>query len=322
MRTVAIVGSGPAGLFAAECLAGAGFAVELFDAMPAPGRKFLIAGRGGLNLTHAEPLELFATRYGDQRERFARYLAACSPSDLRGWADGLGAETFVGSSGRVFPRVFKAAALLQAWLDRIKGLGGRIHTRHRLIDLQPGPQLRFATPEGERTVTPRAVLLALGGASWPQTGSDGGWAALLANQGVHVAPFKPANCGFTCDWSPRLHAAAGKPLKTIAVSFADHCVRGELVITEYGLEGGAIYALGRPLREALERGEPAVLTLDLKPDLALEPLAKRLAEAGRGTPLDQRLSQRAKLGEAAIALKHGRLALAIERGRGVRGDRG
>jgi hypothetical protein len=313
MRTVAIVGSGPAGLFAAECLAGAGFAVEVFDAMPAPGRKFLVAGHGGLNLTHAEPLPAFIARYGREQERFARYLAAFSPSDLRAWADGLGAETYVGSSGRVFPRVFKAAALLQAWLDRIRGLGGRIHPRHRLMDIGPGPRLRFATPEGEREVAPRAALLAMGGASWPQSGSDGGWAALLAGHGVRIEPFVPANCGFECEWSPRLRTAAGKPLKTIAVAFGEHRVRGELVITDYGLEGGALYALGRPLREALALGGPAVLAIDLKPDVELEPLAKRLASAPRGAGLDQRLAEQAKLGEAAIALVHERIAVDDQR---------
>ena len=306
MRTVAIVGSGPAGLFAAECLAGAGFAVSIYDAMPAPGRKFLVAGHGGLNLTHSEPAAAFATRYGQDSERFARYLAAFSPTDMRAWADGLGAETFVGSSGRVFPRVFKAAALLQAWIDRIKGMSGRIHPRHRLIDIQPGPRLRFSTPDGEREAIPRAVLLSLGGASWPQTGSDGTWATMLGNHGVHINPFKPSNCGFTCDWSPRVRAIAGKPLKTIALSFGEHRVRGELVITDYGLEGGALYALGRPLREALEHGEPAIVAIDLKPDVELEALAKRLGDAPRHITLDQLLSDRAKLGEVAISLVHER----------------
>jgi len=306
MRSVAIVGSGPAGLFAAECLAGAGFAVSVYDAMPAPGRKFLVAGHGGLNLTHSEPVAAFAARYGQDAERFARYLTAFSPTDMRAWADGLGAETFVGSSGRVFPRVFKAAALLQAWIDRIKGMGGRIHPRHRLIDIQPGPRLRFSTPDGEREVTPRAVLLSLGGASWPHTGSDGTWATMLGSHGVRINPFTPANCGFTCDWSARMHAIAGKPLKTIALSFGEQRVRGELVITDYGLEGGALYAIGRPLREALARGEPAIVAIDLKPDVELETLAKRLGDAPAKSSLEHLLSDRAKLSDAAVALVHER----------------
>jgi hypothetical protein len=303
MTPIAIVGAGPAGLYAAEVLADAGHAVAVYDAMPAPGRKLLVAGHSGLNLTHSEPLPGFAARYGAQSERFATWLTAFGPEQLRAWADGLGAETFVGSSGRVFPKAFKAANLLAAWLERLRSLGVRFHMRHRLSAIEPGPRLRFNGPAGEVIVEPRAALLALGGASWPETGSDAAWVPLLAAHGVRIAPLAPANCGFESPWSSHLRAHAGAPLKTIGLAFAGQQVRGEVVITAYGLEGGGLYPLGAPLRAALAAHDgPALLTLDLKPDLDHAALTARLAAPRDGASLASVLRKRLRLTPAAIAL--------------------
>jgi len=303
MTPIAIVGAGPAGLYAAEVLADAGHAVAVYDAMPAPGRKLLVAGHSGLNLTHSEPLPGFAARYGAQSERFATWLTAFGPEQLRAWADGLGAETFVGSSGRVFPKAFKAANLLAAWLERLRSLGVRFHMRHRLSAIEPGPRLRFSGPAGEVIVEPRAALLALGGASWPETGSDAAWVPLLAAHGVRIAPLAPANCGFESPWSSHLRAHAGAPLKTIGLAFAGRQVRGEVVITAYGLEGGGLYPLGAPLRAALAAHDgPALLTLDLKPDLDHAALTARLAAPRDGASLASVLRKRLRLTPAAIAL--------------------
>ena len=304
MTRIAIVGAGPAGLYAAEVLADAGHAVAVYDAMPAPGRKLLVAGHGGLNLTHSEPLPGFARRYGPQAERFAPWLAAFGPEQLRAWADGLGAETFVGSSGRIFPKAFKAANLLAAWLDRLRSLGVRFHPRQRLIGLDPGPRLRFAGPDGESEVTPAAALLALGGASWPETGSDAAWVPLLSAHGVAIVPLVPANCGFETPWSAHLRDRhAGAPLKTIGLAFAGQQVRGEVVITAYGLEGGGLYPLGAALRAALaDHDGPALLTLDLKPDLEAAAVQARLSEARDGASLATVLRKRLHLDPAAIAL--------------------
>jgi uncharacterized flavoprotein (TIGR03862 family) len=314
MTPIAIVGAGPAGLHAAEILAGAGRAVAVYDAMPAPGRKLLVAGHGGLNLTHSEPLEAFARRYGANHERFARWLRDFGPEQLRSWADGLGAETFVGTSGRVFPKAFKAAALLGAWLDRLRSLGVRFHPRHRLIGVEPGPRLRFAGPGGESDVAPAAALLALGGASWPETGSDAAWVPLLAAHGIAVRPLMPANCGFETVWSERLRGVhAGAPLKTIGLAFAGQRARGEIVITAYGLEGGGLYPLGAALRDALaRRAGPVVLELDLKPDLDEGTLLARLSEPRDGASLATVLRKRLRLDPPAIALVNERTT-AVER---------
>ncbi|QQP88716.1 TIGR03862 family flavoprotein [Skermanella sp. TT6] len=275
---VAVIGGGPAGLMAATVLAEAGVRVELFDAMPSVGRKFLLAGRGGLNLTHSEPLEDFLPRYGDRAPEVRRWLELFSPADLRHWAAGLGVETFVGSSGRVFPVQFKASPLLRAWLRRLDGLGVAVHPRHRWTGFDEAGTALVRGPDGaSRPVPADAVVLALGGASWPRLGSDGGWTGILEARGVAVRPLRPANCGFDVAWEPGFIARhEGEPLKNLALTFEGRTVRGELVLTRTGIEGGAVYALGAPLRDAVERHGSARPTIDLRPQLSLEQVRDRL----------------------------------------------
>ncbi len=275
-RTVHVIGAGPAGLMAAERLAQAGVDVVVHEAMPSVARKFLMAGRGGLNLTHSEAMEGFVGRYGAAGGAVAAWLERFSPTHLIGWAEGLGQATFTGSSGRVFPRAMKASPLLRAWLGRLNGLGVEVRTRSRWVGRRDGAWV-FATPEGERVERPDAVVLAMGGASWPRLGSDGAWAAML--EGVEVAPFRPSNVGFDVAWSEVFaERFAGQPLKPVAMTFGDQTVRGEAMLTRYGLEGGAVYALSAGLRDAIERDGSAVLTVDLRPDLSVEALAGRLAK--------------------------------------------
>nr|WP_292065321.1 TIGR03862 family flavoprotein [Brevundimonas sp. UBA7664] len=277
-KTVHVIGAGPAGLMAAERLARAGAAVVVHEAMPSVGRKFLMAGRGGLNLTHSEPMAGFVSRYGAAAESVGRWLEAFSPTHLTGWSEGLGQTTFTGSSGRVFPRAMKASPLLRAWLGRLGELGVEVRTRSRWVGRRDGGWV-FETPDGERVERPDAVVLALGGASWPRLGSDGAWRAWLEADGVAVEPFRPANVGFDVDWSPVFaDRFAGQPLKPVALTHADRTVRGEAMVTRYGLEGGAIYALSAGLREAIDRDGTASLTIDLRPDLSVEALAGRLAK--------------------------------------------
>jgi len=276
-KTVHVIGAGPAGLMAAERLARAGVAVVVHEAMPSVGRKFLMAGRGGLNLTHSEALEGFTGRYGAAAGTVAGWLDTFSPTHLIGWAEGLGQATFTGSSGRVFPRAMKASPLLRAWLGRLGELGVEVRTRSRWIGRRDGGWV-FGTPDGERVERPDAVLLALGGASWPRLGSDGAWREPLEAEGVAVEPFRPSNVGFDVEWSDVFaDRFAGQPLKPIALTHGERTVRGEAMVTRYGLEGGAIYALSAALREAIERDGTAALTVDLRPDLSVEALAGRLA---------------------------------------------
>lgn len=299
MTSVAVIGGGPAGLIAAEHLAQAGLDVAVYDRMPSLGRKFQLAGRGGLNLTHSEPLGRFLNRYGPARSVLAPAIEAWPPEALRLWCAGLGQETFVGSSGRVFPRAFKATPLLRAWLVRLAGLGVRIHAGHRWVGWDDAGALRFATAAGEVRVRPAATLLALGGASWPRLGSDGGWIPLLRGRGVAVVPFRPANGGFLRPWSPVFRAHAGEPLKRIAASFGGETVRGEAMLTADGIEGGVIYALSRRLRDAIDAEGSATLMLDLRPDLDAAALAQRLG--GRGQSLANAL-RKGGLAPAAAGL--------------------
>ncbi|MFA4893333.1 NAD(P)/FAD-dependent oxidoreductase [Brevundimonas sp.] len=276
VKTVHVIGAGPAGLMAAERLAQAGLGVVVHEAMPSVARKFLMAGRGGLNLTHSEGLEGFVGRYGAAGGAVAAWLERLSPTHLIGWAEGLGQATFTGSSGRVFPRAMKASPLLRAWLGRLNGLGVEVRTRSRWVGRRDGAWV-FATPEGERVERPDAVVLAMGGASWPRLGSDGAWAAML--EGVEVAPFRPSNVGFDVAWSEVFaERFAGQPLKPVAMTHEGQTVRGEAMLTRYGIEGGAVYALSAGLRDAIERDGSAVLTVDLRPDLSVEALAGRLAK--------------------------------------------
>jgi uncharacterized flavoprotein (TIGR03862 family) len=281
-----IIGAGPAGLMAAETLANAGVAVEVFDAMPSAGRKFLMAGKSGLNLTHAEDFENFAGRYGDRRDWVEPWLRSFGADELRTWAQGLGVETFVGSSGRVFPKDMKAAPLLRAWLHHLRAAGVRFHMRHRWLGWDATGALRFATQEGEQKVgaggtastANLVVILALGGGSWAKLGSDGAWLPLLVAHGVEVAPLRPANCGFDVAWSTHFRDKfAGQPLKSVVASFGDQLRQGECVVTRHGVEGSLIYALSAPLRDAIETAGSATLHLDLAPGKTLERLAAEIA---------------------------------------------
>jgi len=304
MTSIAIIGAGPAGLMTAEVLTRAGLRVDIYDRMPSVARKFLMAGRGGLNLTHSEPFERFVSRYGKTAPLLRPALEAFPPSELRAWADGLNADTFVGSSGRVFPRAMKASPMLRAWLARLSAQGVQFHLRHDWLGWDDG-QLVFAAPIGRLYVKPDATVLALGGASWPKLGGDGTWAPLLAAEGVSLAPFQPANAGFAVAWSSLFaDRFAGTPLKNIALSFAGRDVKGELMPTRYGVEGGAVYALSAALRDAIVRHGHADLVIDLRPDLNAGQAASKLGRASLKDSLANRLRKSLNLSPVAIALVH------------------
>jgi uncharacterized flavoprotein (TIGR03862 family) len=269
---IAIIGGGPAGLMAAEVARAAGAEVDLYDAMASVGRKFLLAGKGGLNLTHSEPSEKFLSRYGARRAQVEPLLASFGPDALQAWVRGLGIETFVGSSGRVFPKDLKAAPLLRAWLRRLRQSGVRFHMRHRWSGWDAQGALCFVTPEGNRSVQADAVILGLGGGSWPKLGSDASWVPLLAGRGLQIAPLQPANCGFNVDWSEHFRTKfAGQPVKSVAIVLrndagAESWHPGEFVITETGVEGGVIYSVSAALRDEILAKGVATLRLDLAPD--------------------------------------------------------
>ncbi|GIL38056.1 TIGR03862 family flavoprotein [Roseiterribacter gracilis] len=285
-KHIAVIGAGPAGLFAAETLAKAGASVTIYDRMPSPARKFLMAGRGGLNLTHSEPLDAFVERYGAARAQLEPSLRAFPPTALRDWAHDLGVETFVGSSGRIFPTGMKASPLLRAWLRRLDSLGVRLATRHAWRGWDAAGALRFATGTEELRVAHDATILALGGASWPRLGSDGHWAGTLRARGVAVTDFAPSNVGFEIAWSDLFRSKfAGAPLKPATFYFEGRAVRGEAVITDYGLEGGAIYQLSAPLRDAIARDGSAILRIDLRPGEVLSSLDAKLSRP-RGSKSD------------------------------------
>ena len=302
--TLVIIGAGPAGLMAADLVSAAGWRVELYDRMPSVARKFLMAGRGGLNLTHSEPFDRFATRYGKRTQALRPALEAFTAKDLRAWADALGAETFVGSSGRVFPKVMKASPLLRAWLKRLEAQGVRLQTRHEWQGWE-GDALVFSHGVESVRVTPDATLLALGGASWPKLGADGGWVEMLKARGVEIAPFQPANVGFRTEWSSLFaDKFAGEALKNIAVRFADREVKGELVLTRTGLEGGAIYAVSGALRDVITKNGFADLVIDLRPDLTADQVLNKLKRASPKDSQSNRLRKALNLSPVAIALIH------------------
>ncbi len=301
-KHIIVIGGGPSGLMAAEVLASAGHDVTVYDRMQSPGRKLLIAGRGGLNLTHSEPLEPFIARYGAAAEWLAPCIRAFPPEALRAWCEGLNQETFIGSSGRVFPRSMKAAPLLRAWLRRLDELGVRFAARHRWLGWE-GEMLKFNDAAGqELTVTPDATLLALGGASWPRLGSDGGWVEIFAASGIEVASLRPSNCGFIVPWSEHFSARfAGTPLKPVTLTHNGFTLQGEAMITVQGLEGGAVYALSASLREAIATQGFALLQMDLCPNVPADALTRKL-DAPRGSKSLSSHLRRAGQSPLAVAL--------------------
>ncbi|MDF2116765.1 TIGR03862 family flavoprotein [Roseiarcaceae bacterium H3SJ34-1] len=301
--TAIVIGGGPAGLMAAEILARNHLNVTVYDRMPSLARKFLLAGRGGLNLTHSEPLERFMQAYGAAAEHLRPFIEAFPPQALRAWSEDLGVPTFVGSSGRVFPKSFKASPLLRAWLRRLESLGARVQYRHRFDGFDAQGRALFTNGTGEQIIVAAdATVLALGGASWPRLGSDGGWRQTLAAAGMTIAPLRPSNCGFEIDWSPQLQRFAGAPLKNVALSFGPRTVRGEAMIAGYGLEGGSVYALSGPLRDAIAQDGSATLHVDLRPDVSAEALTSKLAADRGKASLSNFLRKAAGLTPQAIAL--------------------
>lgn len=310
MPTAAVIGGGPAGLMAAEALAQGGVQVDLYDAMPSVGRKFLLAGVGGMNITHSEPFDAFLSRYGTRAEIINPLLQAFPPAALREWIHGLGVETFVGSSGRVFPKDMKAAPLLRAWLHRLRESGVRFHVRHRWLGWDKDGALRFANPEGEITARADAIVLAFGGGSWAKLGSDGAWVPLLSQRGVAVAPLLPSNCGFdvASGWSEHLKSRfAGQPLKTVALRFTDaagrsHERRGELMLSDSGIEGSLVYAMSAPLRDTIAARGSVTVQLDLAPDKTLERVMTEVAHPRGARSLSSHLQSRAGLKGVKMAL--------------------
>jgi uncharacterized flavoprotein (TIGR03862 family) len=298
-----VIGGGPSGLMAAEALAQAGHRVVVFDQAASPARKFLLAGRGGLNLTHSDAPDRFMTNYGAAAQALAPAIAAFPPEALRAWCAALGETTFVGSSGRVFPKSFKSSPLLRAWLRRLAALGVDLRSRHRFLGLDGAGGLILQGPQGRLVERADAIVLACGGGSWPRLGSDGAWVESLRAAGVEVAPLQPANCGFEVGWSATFAARfAGAPLKSIALSFDGRRIRGEAVVTAAGLEGGAVYALAAPLREAINACGRALLEIDLKPDIAVDALARKLTRPRGAQSLATFLRKSAGLAPVAIAL--------------------
>lgn len=300
---IAVIGAGPAGLMAAEVLAQGGAPVTVYDAMPSAGRKFLMAGRGGLNLTHSEPLPQFMARYREAAPKLRAAVAAFPPDALRAWSEAQGEPTFVGTSGRVFPKAFKASPLLRAWLRRLDAAGVRFAFRHRWMGWDGEGRLLFRTPDGVAAVAADATVLALGGASWPRLGSDGSWVELLAAKGIAVSKLRPANSGFTVAWSNVFRDRfEGQPLKGVALTVGAHTSRGEAMITRSGIEGGAVYALSAELREAVLNLGQATLMIALRPDLDAAALTTRLSGVRGKQSLANFLRKAAQLSPVGIGL--------------------
>ncbi|MDQ3268442.1 MAG: TIGR03862 family flavoprotein, partial [Pseudomonadota bacterium] len=300
-RSVAIIGGGPAGLMAAEVLIQGGVQVDLYDAMPSVGRKFLMAGKGGMNITHSEPIEPFLSRYGAHRAQIKALLDTFGPEALREWVHNLGIATFVGTSGRVFPTDMKAAPLLRAWLQRLREAGVHFHMRHRWGGWDENGALRFATPQGEHTANADAVVLALGGGSWARLGSDGAWVPLLEQRGIPVVPLRPANCGFDVGWSEHFKSRfAGHPVKAVTVTFIDaagriHRRQGDLMVTATGIEGGLIYALSALLRDEIAATGAAVIYLDLTSGKDLPRVIAEIAHPRGSRSMASHLQSRANI---------------------------
>jgi uncharacterized flavoprotein (TIGR03862 family) len=302
---IAVIGGGPAGLMAAETLAGAGASVTVYERMPSVGRKFLLAGRGGLNLTHSEPWNALMSRYAAAEPRLRPIIDAFPPDALRTWCEGLGQPTFIGSSGRVFPEAMKASPLLRAWLRRLAGMGVAFRLRHRWDGWDEAGRLLFTTPDGREAVQADVTILALGGASWPHLGSDGSWTAVLEDAGVAMAPLRPANCGFVTSWSEIFtRRFEGEPLKNIRLSTADISLRGEALITRTGLQGTGIYALSAHLREAIAAEGEAVLRIDLRPGVPHEVLEHQIAAPRGRQSLSNVLRKATRLSPPAVGLLH------------------
>lgn len=300
-RSVAIIGGGPAGLMAAEVLSQSGVSVNVYEAMPSVGRKFLMAGKGGLNITHSEPTEKFLSRYGSRRAQLFPVLEKFGADALREWVHGLGITTFVGTSGRVFPVDMKAAPLLRTWLHRLRQAGVRFHMHHRWCGWNERDALLFKTPEGERSINADAVLLALGGGSWARLGSDGAWVSLLAQRGVNVAPLRAANCGFDVAWSAHFaERFAGQPVKAVTVSFVDshgnqHKRQGDVMLTSSGVEGGVIYALSALLRDEIAAKGSATIYLDLSPNKELVRVIAEISHPRGSRSISSHLQSRANI---------------------------
>lgn len=278
-KTIAIIGGGPAGLIAAEVISAQGMHVDVYDAMPSVGRKFLMAGKSGLNITHSEPFDVFVTRYGKRREQIEPLLKTFGADQLRAWVHGLGVETFVGTSGRVFPKEMKASPLLRAWLQRLNASGVTFHLRHKLTGILPDRSLHFLTPNGDVTVKADAIILALGGGSWRKLGSDGAWVEWLSQAGVKVEPLRPSNCGFDVNWSPIFKEKYdGHPIKSVVLSAGEFRQQGEFIITKEGVEGSLVYSASAILRNELEAQGSAVMHLDLAPDKTEEQLSEKLSK--------------------------------------------
>jgi len=301
-KQIAIIGGGPAGLMAAEMLSLSGHAVTVYDGMPTFGRKFLLAGKSGLNITHSEDYQRFATRFGAASDRLRTTLDDFTPADVRAWASGLGTETFTGTSGRVFPTVMKASPLLRAWLGRLEAQGVRLMTRHRWTGFA-NDGLTFETPNGPKTVHSDATLLALGGASWPRLGADGSWVPLLKDKDIGITDLQPANCGFDVDWSEVFKDRfAGAPLKSVTTTSGEGTFPGEFVISRHGIEGSLVYAHSAALRDRLVREGWATLLVDLAPGRSLERLEKDLRRQDAKISLSNRLRKGAGLEGVKAAL--------------------
>ena len=302
MARIAIIGGGPAGLMAAEAAARPGVAISVFEAMPTAGRKLLMAGKSGLNITHAEDRAQFDARYGHAQARLQPMLDEFSSSVVREWCAGLGVETFVGSSGRVFPKAMKASPLLRAWLRRLGEIGVTLAVRHRWTGFD-GDALTFETPDGAKREAFDAVVLALGGASWPELGSDAAWVPWLTQRGVEIAPFRPANCGFEVDWSPVFaERFAGEPVKSVVASSDAGALAGEFVVSRRGVEGSLVYAHAAALRDRVERDGAAALVLDLAPGRSAEKLARDLERQPAKASFSNRLRKATGLDGVKLGL--------------------